>query len=322
MKTILVTGTLGFIGSNFIRQVTKAYPDYRWVGVDKAVYDYCLYNNYEHKNYQFYLADIANEHIIDRIFKIEKPSIVINFAAESFVCSSIENPNPFIYSNVMGAQTLINASVKYGLDKFIQISTDEIYGSHTSTEDIPWTELSAPKPRNPYSASKLAAESILFAANQTHKLPFNITRCCNVYGPRQPADRNLIPKSIKHTVKNLEMPIYGDGSHIREYLFVEDKINAIMIVLEKGQENEIYNIGSDQEGNNTEVVTMIAELLNKSPNINYTTDRKGHDFRYSINCSKLKDLGWKKRYNFTAGLQKTIQWYQNNSQWFEIGSKL
>src|ERR1700722_6362665 len=182
MKTILITGTLGFIGSNFIRKIIDEYPEYRWIGVDKAQYDLCLKNQFEHPNYKLYLADISNEHIIDRVFGIEKPDIVLNFAAMSFVCSSIENANPFIKSNVMGIQTLINASVKYGIERFVQISTDEIYGTLLSKKDISWTENSPPKPRNPYSASKFAAENILYAANQTHKLPFNITRCCNVFG--------------------------------------------------------------------------------------------------------------------------------------------
>lgn len=322
-KTILITGTLGFIGSNFIRYVTKHHPEYRWVGVDKAVYDYCLSNTFNHPDYKFYLADIANEHIVDRIFKIEKPSIVINMAAESFVCSSIENPNPFIYSNVMGTQTLINASVKYGIDRFIQISTDEVYGSHESKRDISWTELSAVKPKNPYSASKFAAESILFAANQTHKLNFNITRCCNVFGPRQPSDRNLVPKSIKTTITNMPMPIYGDGSHIREYLFVEDKITAIMAVLKNGVVNETYNIGSGIEFSNIEMVNKIASMIeNKIPNINFTTDRKGHDFRYSVNCDKIKFLGWLPRHSFEQGMSKCIDWYIENKWYFDVKSTI
>lgn len=311
-KTILTTGTLGFIGSNFIRTVIDQHPDYKWVGVDKAVYDYCLFNNFEHPNYKFYLADIANEHIMHRIFEIEKPSVVINIAAESFVCSSIENPNPFIYSNIMGTQTLINASLKYGIDKFLQFSTDEIYGSHTSKDDVPWTELECPKPRNPYSSSKLGAENILYAAHQTHKLPFNITRCCNVFGPRQPSNRNLIPKIIRTTLNNQPMPIYGDGSHIREYLFVEDKISAIMTILEHGKDNEIYNIGSENEFSNVEMVNLISELMNKKPNINYTINRKGHDWRYAINCDKLKSLGWLPQYNFNEAIKKTIAWYKEN----------
>ncbi len=312
MKKILITGSLGFIGSNFIRQVIDQYPEYQWVGIDKAIYDYCLLNTFEHPNYKFYLADIANEHIIDRIFSIEKPNIIINFAAESFVCSSIENANPFIYSNIMGTQTLINASVKYEVEKFFQISTDEVYGSHTSKNDPPWTELSLTRPRNPYSSSKMGAENILYAANQTHGLQFNITRCCNVYGPRQPTNRNLIPKAIKQTINNQMMPIYGDGSHMREYIYVDDKINAIMTILHKGKINQIYNIGSDIEFSNTEIVSLIAEKLNKEPKINYTTNRKAHDFRYFLNCDKLKELGWKTENNFDINIQKTIQWYEKN----------
>lgn len=307
--TIIVTGTLGFIGSNFINQVVDEYPEYHWIGIDKAVYDHCLPNQFHHKNYKFYLADIANEHIMGRIFEIEKPNIIINMAAESFVCSSIENPNPFIYSNVMGTQTLINMAIKYSVDKFIQCSTDEIYGSHLSKEDIAWTELSIPKPRNPYSASKLAAENILYAANQTHKLSFNITRCCNVFGPRQPHNRNLIPKAIFNAIHDVPMTIYGDGHHIREYIYVEDKVNAIMAILKFGKMNEIYNIGSGYELSNLDMVTKISNILNKSPNIIFTTDRKGHDFRYSVDCAKLKNLGWRSQMNLENGLSKCIDWY-------------
>ncbi len=311
---ILVTGTLGFIGSNFIRSVTKTYPQYSWIGVDSAVYDYCLFNMFEYPNYKFYLADIANEHIIDRIFRIERPDLVINFASESFVCSSIEKPNPFIYSNVLGAQTLINSAVKYEVKRFLQISTDEVFGSHNSISDLSWTEESPPSPNNPYSASKLSAENMLIAAHKTHKLNYNITRCCNVYGPRQPSNRNLIPKIIRNTLNNIPMPIYGNGTHMREYLHVEDKIAALITVLEKGNLNQIYNIGSGIEVSNTDMVNKIAKLLNKEPNINYTTDRKSHDWRYSINCNKLKTLGWAPK-SFEEGIKNTIEWYKTNKNY-------
>jgi len=317
-QKILITGTLGFIGSNFIENVVDKYSEYQWIGVDKAVYDYCLSNQFNHPNYNFYLADIANEHIMDRVFRIERPNIVINMAAESFVCSSIENPNPFIYSNVMGTQTLINMSVKYEVERFLQISTDEVMGSHTSKQDKPWTELSHPKPRNPYSASKLAAENILYAANQTHKLNFNITRCCNVFGPKQPYNRNLIPKAIWNTIHNMAMPIYGDGSHLREYLYVEDKINAIMTIIKSGKLNEIYNIGSGNELSNIEVVNSVSKILDKPANIDFTTDRKGHDFRYAVDCSKLKKLGWKPQFNFNQGLIKCVNWYINNLNYYQL----
>jgi dTDP-glucose 4,6-dehydratase len=306
---VILTGTLGFIGANFIRYVVEQYPEYRWIGIDKAVYDYCLLNQFGHPNFKFYLADITNEHIIDRIFSIEKPNFVINMAAESFVCSSIENANPFIYSNVMGTQTLINASVKYNVEKFLQVSTDECYGTHISKNDIPWIETDIPKPRNPYSASKLAAENILYAANQTHKLIFNISRCCNVMGPRQPYTRNLIPKVIFNTLNNLPIPIYGDGSHMREYIYVEDKITAIMIILKLGKPNEVYNIGSGNEYSNIEIVNKISNMLDKKPIIDFTTDRKSHDYRYSVNFNKLLKLGWEPNYTFEEGLQKTIEFY-------------
>jgi dTDP-glucose 4,6-dehydratase len=317
MKKILVTGTLGFIGANFVRYVNSHYDNYSLIGLDKAVYDYCLLNTCSNSNYKFYLADIANEHIIDRVFAIEKPDFVINFAAESFVCSSIENPNPFIYSNVMGTQTLINASVKWGIEKFVQINTDEVYGHHTSKEGIPWTELTPPSPRNPYAASKFAAESILHAAYQTHKLNYNISRCCNVFGPRQPTNRNLIPKSIKNIFNHESMPIYGDGSNLREYIYVDDKIKAIMTILEKGQNNEIYNIGTGEEFSNKEIVYKIGEILNIAPKIDFVDKRKGDDWRYAVDCSKLMKLGWKPQYNFNNKLEETIKWYIDNKDvWF------
>lgn len=314
--TILITGTLGFIGSNFIQQVLQQYPEYRWVGIDKAVYDYCLYNTYNHSNYTFYLADITDKHIIDCIFHIEKPSIVINMCAESFVCSSIESVQPFLTSNVIGTQTIIDASVKYNIDRFIQISTDEVYGTHTSINDMPWTENSPIQPRNPYSASKAAAETMLHAAHLTHKLPFNITRCCNVYGSKQPYTRNLLPKVIYNILTNQPIPIYGNGSNLREYLYVSDKVGAIMTILKSGKLNEIYNIGSGVECSNLEIVERVASVLDKTPKIEFGEDRKSHDWRYALDFSKIMKLGWKPQTHFEDGLLKTINWYKNNLSYY------
>lgn len=320
MKKILVTGTLGFIGSNFIRHVTEKYPDISWVGIDKMAYNYCSYNMHKSHNYNFYLADISHESMMNNIFKLERPDTVINFAAESFVCSSIENPNPFITSNIMGTQTLINNSIKYEVEKFLLISTDEVYGSHQSKTSRPWTETCVTHPRNPYSASKLGAENILYAANQTHGLKFNISRCCNVFGGRQPTDRNLIPKCIKHIRKEIPIPIYGDGSHIREYIHVDDKISALLTILEKGKNNEIYNIGSGYELSNIEVTQSIAKTLDQKAQIEHAPDRKGHDFRYALDFSKIKKLGWKPQLSWEEGLGKCVNWYLSNPEWFEIKS--
>jgi dTDP-glucose 4,6-dehydratase len=314
MKTILVTGVLGFIFSNFIKFAINKYPQYRFVGIDKAVKSYNLNSRFDHKNYKFYLGDIADQHLMDNIFRIEKPDIIINGAAESFVDDSIKDITPFLHSNILGTQCLINSSLQFGVEKFIQISTDEVYGQLQLTDNT-WTETFSPRPRNPYSASKYSAEIIVHAASETHGLKYNITRSSNNYGAMQPP-RNLIPKIITLLLHDEEIPIHGNGKQIREWLYVKDNCSAIMKILEKGADNEIYNIGSNIEIKNIDVVYKIGNIMNIEPKIKFITDRKGHDQRYGINCSKIKELGWFPQYNFDQGIKESIEWYQDNLSYY------
>jgi dTDP-glucose 4,6-dehydratase len=314
-KKILITGSAGFIFSNFIRKVIAEDLPYEFVSIDAVLAKYNIPNIYEHPRHKFYMGDIADEKFVRNVFEIEKPDYVINGAAESFVDDAIASAIPFIHSNIWGTQVLIDASVAHKVEKFIQISTDEVYGHLTSKDDEPWTEASVPKPRNPYSASKYAAEVILHAASETHGLTYNITRCANNFGSRQPP-RNLIPKIITSLIQGEKIPIHGDGTNIREWLYVDNHCTAIMKVLEDGKPNEIYNIGSGVEKTNLEMIDIISSIAGISPKIQFIPDRKGHDKRYSVNCDKLKSLGWKQEIEFEPALKKTVEWYRDNYEWY------
>lgn len=317
MKPVIaLTGCAGFIGTNFVNNIIDQYPQYRFVGIDKIVSSYNLSNIFTHPNYKFWMGDIADETFIDNVFAIEKPTYIINMAAESHVCASIGSAIPFVKSNILGTQVLIDASVKYNVSKFIQVSTDEVMGHLTSKEDRSWTENDCPSPRNPYSATKYAAEVLLFAANQTHKLTYNITRSSNNYGKIQPP-RNLVPKICVSIIDDRPIDIHGDGSNIREWIQVLDHCEAIMTVLEKGQDNQVYNIGSGVELSNLEMVYKIADIFGKKPIINFVENRKGHDWRYSINCDKLKTLGWNTKRDFDHSLQECAEWYVVNKWRYE-----
>lgn len=315
MKTILVTGTAGFIFSNFVRKAYIEKWPYHIVGVDKIVQSYNLKNINKDMHPNFYMGDIADKQFMENVFMIEKPEYVINGAAESFVDHSIASAIPFVHSNILGTQVMVDLSVKYGVEKFIQISTDEIYGQLKSKEDESWTEESCIAPRNPYSATKAAAELLVKAAIETHKLPAMITRCCNNYGARQPV-RNLIPVIINSIMNNKEIPIHGSGRNLREWIFVEDHNAAVMTILEKGTIGEVYNIGSSIEKTNIEVVDEISRLMETTAMIRHVEDRKGHDFRYSVDCSKIKKLGWAPKISFNDGIKKTINWYMSNSRFY------
>jgi dTDP-glucose 4,6-dehydratase len=308
---IVITGCVGFIGTNFVRNIIDQYPQYRFVGIDKIVAPYNRDNIYLHDRYKFYLGDIADEMFIDNVFAIEKPTYVINMGAESHVCSSIGSAIPFVKSNILGVQVLIDASLKYQVSKFLQVSTDEVMGQLTSKHERPWTEEDCPSPRNPYSATKYAAEILIFAANQTHKLTYNITRCCNNYGKFQPP-RNLLPRIFMSIIDNQPIPIHGDGSNMREWIGALDHCSAIMTVLEKGVDNNIYNVGSGIEFSNLEMVYKIANILDKKPKIEFGEQRKGHDWRYFLNCDKIKQLGWKPKIDFDQGLKECAKWYIDN----------
>jgi dTDP-glucose 4,6-dehydratase len=321
MKKVLVTGTCGFIFGNFIRKAIydqnqkKPQDRYTFVSVDRVTAN-ALNSMYWNQNHPFYPADIRDEHIIDVIFQREQPDIVIHGAAETFVDTSLKDPNSFVTSNVLGTQVIINACLKHKVKKLIYISTDEVYGQLTSEQDAAWTEDAPLAPRNPYSASKAAGELMVKAAHTTHGLIYNITRSSNCYGPRQLPEK-LVPKAIKCVMEGQKIPIYGQGLQIRDWTYVADNCTAIITILDKGAPNEIYNISANQEFTNIETIQSVCNALGRGHDlISFIEDpRGGHDFRYSINTTKIRELGWKPSYKFKDGIKDTVQWYTDN-QWF------
>lgn len=316
MIKILVTGSGGFIFSNFIRYIIYNKLDYNLVSIDKIKKFKVLDNVYTNKNHKFYIGDISDAHFINVIFEIEKPDIVINGAAQSFVDSSIHDVHPFITSNILGTQVIIDACLKWNVKKLVQVSTDEVFGHLEKETDPAWDELAPLNPRNPYSASKASAELLIKAAHHTHGLTYNITRACNNYGPRQDPEK-FIPKIIKHILEKKSVPVYGKGSQIRDWIHVFDKCAAIIKIIQEGKDNEIYNISANQEYSNVEIFQIICNKLGRGHGLlEFVKDRPGHDFRYSVNSSKLRGLGWKPEFKFAKeGIHSTVQWYLNN-QWF------
>lgn len=314
-KKILVTGSCGFIFGNFLRKAIYEKQPYNLISMDRVNF-HNMNSLYSNKNHTFYIADVRDQHIVDTIFKFEKPDIVVHGAAETFVDSSLSDPNSFVTSNVLGTQVIINACVKNKVDKLLYISTDEVYGQLTSESQESWTEESPLNPRNPYSATKAAGEMLVKAAYESFGLKYNITRSSNNYGPRQ-ATEKLIPKAIKCILENKKIPIYGQGRQIRDWTHVYDNCSGLFTVLNNGKDNEIYNISSAQEFTNIEVIQHICNVLGKGHElISFCEDpRKGHDFRYSINSSKLKKLGWNSNLKFKEGIAQTVEWYHNNL-WF------
>lgn len=312
---ILITGTGGFIFSNFIRQVFHKKQNYNIVSIDKVRKSHALHNVYINKNHQFYIGDICDEHFINVIFEVERPDIVIHGAAESFVDSSIKKATPFVTSNVLGTQVIIDACKKWDVKRLVYISTDEVYG-HINDDSTPaWTEESPINPRNPYSASKAAGELLVKAAHETHGLEYQITRSCNNYGPWQDPEK-FLPKMIKNILNNEKVPVYGDGMNVRDWMHVYDNCSAILKIIQDGEPNSVYNISAGQELPNLEVFQRLCNTMDKGHDlIEFVKDRPGHDFRYSINSDKLKSLGWSPEFKFNDGIAKTAQWYLNN-QWF------
>lgn len=313
-KKVLCTGTCGFILGNFIRKVIYEKLPYTFVSIDKVSGN--ANSMYWNKNHTFYLADLRDQHIVDKIFQFEQPDIVIHGAASTFVDYSLSDPNEFITNNILATQVLINASIKNKVERFIQVSTDEVYGQLTSEEDLPWTEESPMDPRNPYAASKSAAELMVKAAHHSHGLIYNITRSSNNYGPRQTPEK-LMPKVIKCILNEEKIPIYGQGLQIRDWTHVFDNCAALITILTQGLPNEIYNISANQECTNIELIQKICNKMGRGHNlISYIEDPRGggHDFRYAINCSKLKKLGWSPKIKLSEGLDQCISWYQMN-QW-------
>jgi dTDP-glucose 4,6-dehydratase len=314
--TILITGTCGFIFSNFVKHMIDKYPQYRFVGIDKIVAPYNFQNIYKHKRFTFYMGDITDNHFIDNVFKLEEPDIVIHGAAESFVGSSLISPQIFAVSNILGTQVMIDASLKYKVERFIYISTDEIMGQ-LGFDDKPWTEDAPIKPRNPYSATKACGELLVYAASETHGLKYNITRSSNNYGPSQ-NKRNLVPVCITSILNKQQIPIHGQGKEKREWIYVLDNCSAIMTIVEKSPPNEIYNVGSGFECSNLEMANRIGKELGVEPEVYFVNERPTNDNRYFIDCSKLKKLGWSPYYDFDSGIKKCVNWYLENRKFYDV----
>ena len=314
---LLVTGGAGFIGSNFIKYML-ANSNHNIINIDKLTYAGNLDNLKEvadHKNYKFIKGDICNQELIKQVVD-QNIDMIINFAAESHVDKSLDNPNLFFKTNVLGTQVLLDAAVENDIKKFIQISTDEVYGSGQKGEFH--TEEDVLSPTNPYAASKASADLLVLSYQHTYGLPINITRSTNNYGPYQYPEK-IIPLFITNLLENQKVPLYGDGQHIRDWLHVKDHCKAIELIIDKGKEGEIYNISSNNRFKNIELTKKILTNLNKSKDhIEYVKDRQGHDRAYFIDASKIKEqLNWQPEYDFFKGLKKTIHWYKINKKWWD-----
>lgn len=312
---LLITGSGGFIMSNLIRKLIYEKYNYEIISIDKITKSSVLHNVYTNKNHTFYIGDIADEHFVNVIFESERPNIVIHGAAETSVCHSLNSPNLFVHSNILGTQVLVNASIKWGVKKFLYCSTDKVMGQLTSDKDAPWTEESPINPRNYYSASKAAGELIVKAASASFGLDYNIARSSNNYGPRQTSDK-LIPRVIKCILEDKKIPVYGQGLQIRDWLHTFDNCNGLITIMEKGLPGEIYNISANQEYSNIEVVNEICNVMGKGHNlIEFIKDPRGaaHDFRYAIDSTKLKSLGWTPNMKFKKHLdEQCVRWFLNN----------
>jgi dTDP-glucose 4,6-dehydratase len=316
---LLVTGGAGFIGSNFVRYMVNKYPEYQIVNLDLLTYAGNLENLKDIENapnYKFIKGDIADKEFISGLFQEEKFDYVLNFAAESHVDRSITDPGIFVQTNIQGTLALLNAAKAIGVKKYLQVSTDEVYG--TLGETGYFTEETPLAANSPYSASKAGADLLVRAYNETFGLPVNITRCSNNYGPFHFPEK-LIPLMIINALNDKDLPIYGDGLNVRDWLHVEDHCQAIDLVLHKGRNGEVYNVGGNNERTNIEIVKTILEQLGKPESLmKFVKDRPGHDRRYAIDATKLRtELGWKPKYNFETGIEQTISWYLENQEWWE-----
>lgn len=319
MKNVLVTGGAGFIGSNFINTILKKRDDWKIVNLDFLTYAGNLENlkeSEENSNYQFVKGSITDKELINSLFEKYKFDYIINFAAESHVDRSILGSEVFYTTNVIGTNVLLEASKRFGIERFLQVSTDEVYGS-LGAEGF-FTEQTPISPNSPYSSSKAAADLMAQAFHNTYGLPILITRCSNNYGPYQFPEK-LIPLMILNTLSDKKLPVYGDGLNVRDWIYVVDHNLAVEMVLEKGKIGEVYNIGAEREMKNIDIVKLILEKLNKSEDlIEYVKDRPGHDRRYAIDASKIKsELNWKPQFDFEEAISKTIDWYLENKNWWE-----
>ena len=319
---IIVTGGAGFIGANFVYYELEKHPEDRIICLDKLTYAgnlETLEDAMKNPNFRFVKGDIADKECVEKLFEEEKPDIVVNFAAESHVDRSIEDPGIFLKTNILGTQVLMDACRKYGIKRYHQVSTDEVYGDlPLDRPDLFFTEDTPIHTSSPYSSSKAGADLLVLAYHRTFGLPVTITRCSNNYGPYHFPEK-LIPLMISRALADESLPVYGKGENVRDWLYVKDHCAAIDLVMREGKVGEVYNVGGHNEKSNLEVVKIILDKLEKPESlITYVTDRPGHDMRYAINPTKIhNELGWLPETKFEDGIEKTIEWYLNNKEWWE-----
>ena len=320
--TIIVTGGVGFIGSNFIFHMMKAHPDYRIVCIDKLTYAgnlSTLESVMDDPDFRFVRLDICDREGVDKLFAEEKPDIVVNFAAESHVDRSIEDPGVFLQTNIIGTATLMDACRKYGIKRYHQVSTDEVYGDlPLDRPDLIFTESTPLHTSSPYSSSKAGADLLVLAYHRTYGLPVTISRCSNNYGPYHFPEK-LIPLTIINALADKPLPVYGKGENVRDWLYVEDHCKAIDLIIHNGRVGEVYNVGGHNEMRNIDIVKLICKELGKPESlITFVADRKGHDMRYAIDPTKIhSELGWLPETKFADGIVKTVRWYLDNRSWWE-----
>lgn len=320
--TIIVTGGAGFIGSNFVFHMLQAHPDYRIVCLDKLTYAgnlSTLEPVLQQDNFRFVKADICDRQAVDKLFQEEKPDIVVNFAAESHVDRSIENPGIFLETNIMGTAVLMDVCRKYGIQRYHQVSTDEVYGDlPLDRTDLFFTEETPLHTSSPYSSSKASADLLVMAYYRTYGLPVTISRCSNNYGPYHFPEK-LIPLMIANALADKPLPVYGNGENVRDWLYVEDHCRAIDLIIHNGKVGEVYNVGGHNEKRNIDIVRIICQELGKPESlIVHVEDRKGHDRRYAIDPAKIhRELGWLPETKFEDGIKKTIKWYLEHKKWWQ-----
>ena len=319
---VLVTGGAGFIATNFMYYMVNKYPEYDFVNLDALTYagNYNNIKDLEGKpNYKFVKGDITDREFIDKLFEEEKFDWVVNFAAESHVDNSIKNPGIFLTTNILGTQVLMDASRKYGIKRYHQVSTDEVYGDlPLDRPDLLFTEETPIHTSSPYSSSKAGADLLVGAYYRTYGLPITISRCSNNYGPYQFPEK-LIPVVISKALNDEPIPVYGKGENVRDWIHVIDHNIGVDLILHKGKVGEVYNLGGHSERTNLDVVkTILKQLAKPESLITYVTDRPGHDLRYAIDSTKAeKELGWDRTYTFEKGIEETVNWYLNNQEWIE-----
>lgn len=321
-ETVLITGGAGFIGSNFVYHMLKEHPDDKIVCVDCLTYAgnmSTLAEAMKNERFVFYKTNICDRAGIYKIFETEHPDIVVNFAAESHVDRSIETPEIFLQTNILGTQVMMDACRKYGIGRYHQVSTDEVYGDlPLGRPDLFFTENTPIRTSSPYSASKASADLLVQAYHRTFGLPVTISRCSNNYGPYHFPEK-LIPLTIANCLNDKPLPVYGEGLNVRDWLYVEDHCRAIDLIIHRGREGEVYNVGGHNEMRNIDIVKLICDYLGKPYSlIKHVSDRKGHDMRYAIDPTKIHDeLGWLPETKFADGIKKTIDWYLDNREWWE-----